>query len=320
MKKTALFLLILFLNTNSFSQKLKKVDKIIFSYMKAKSIEGLAKRIDYDFDTEIEKVRAIYTWIALNIEYDMYSERLLKTPEFIIYSSGFDLERAKKQKEQYLINKAFKNRKGVCHENALLFNKLCNLINIKNELIYGYSKSSVDYIGIIPKNKNHVWNAVKIKTDWLLFDVTYGSGYVYNNVWQRKVNLEYFNIKKEKLRLTHFPAKKYWQLFLKQKPLNVFCYEPFYENAFLKYKIEILGPKIGEIKVNTNNRIHLKIKKPEDINNIKYSFSYDDKIRIPLIKNKKHFTDVYFKNPNKDTNLYIYIENELALSYKIKSH
>ncbi|WP_422090526.1 transglutaminase domain-containing protein [Tenacibaculum ovolyticum] len=320
MKKLALIFLFILINKNLFSQDLKKIDKIIASYMKAESVESLAKRIDYDFETEIEKVRAIYTWIALNIEYNTLKYNSLTPPDFIIYTTEPDFKRARKRKENRLINKAFKNKRGVCYENALLFNKLCNLINLESEMIYGYSKSSVYYIGVIPKNKNHVWNAVKIKNNWLLFDVTYGAGYSYKGVWQKKIDLSYFNVKKEKLRLTHFPSSKFWQRYLNQKTLEEFCYEPFYQNAFLKYKIGILEPNTGEITVNNSDKIHLKIKNPEDITNIKYIFSDDDKVRIPVIKNKNSLTDIYFKNPKRNTNIHIYIENELALEYKIKLH
>ncbi|PKH52804.1 hypothetical protein CXF68_19815 [Tenacibaculum sp. Bg11-29] len=320
MKKLAVLFLFIFINKNLFSQDLEKVDKIISSYMKAESVEGLAKRIDYDFKTEIEKVRAIYTWIALNIDYNTLKNKTLTPPNFIVHTTKSDLKRARDRKESQLINQAFKNKRGVCYENALLFNKLCNLINLESEMIYGYSKSSVNSIGIIPKSKNHAWNAVKIKDNWLLFDATYGAGYIYNKVWQKKIDLAYFNVKKEKLRLTHFPSSKFWKRYLNQKPLKEFCNEPFYQNAFFKYKIGLLKPNTGKIIVSNDDRIHLKIKNPEDITNIKYIFSDDDKIRIPVIKSKNSLTDIYFKNPKRNTNIHIYIENELALEYKIKLH
>lgn len=320
MRKIALFFLTTFIYTNSFSQDLKIVDKVILSYQEASSIEDLAARIDYDFKTKREKVRAIYTWIALNIEYDNLSTNSLKAPIHTIYFSEFDLKRIKKRKQQQVLNHTFKSKKGVCYGNALLFKKLCDLINIKNELIYGYTKSSVNYIGIVPLNKNHVWNATKINGKWLLFDVTYGSGYVYKNVWQRQIDLNYFNVKKEKLRLTHFPSSNFWRRFLKQKPLKAFCLEPFYQDAYLKHKIEISEPKTGEITLDKNNKIHLKFKNLEKITNIKYVFSDDKKIRTALIKNKGYFTNVYFKNPKRNTNLHIYIEDELAIEYKVKLH
>ncbi|CAM1352478.1 Transglutaminase-like domain-containing protein [Tenacibaculum insulae] len=318
MVKFNLLFLSLFFCINSFSQDLKRVDQVILSYQKATSIESLAKRIDYDFKTKTEKVRAIYTWIALNIEYDYYNTKSLKPPQFITYTNNFDLKRIQNREKKEVINKTFNDKKGICNNYALLFNKLCNLINLDNELVLGYVKSSINEIGIIPFNKNHIWNAVKINEKWMLFDATYGSGYVYKDVWQQELNLEYFNVKKEKLRLTHFPSDKKWQTFLNQKPLATFCYEPFYQNAFLKYNVEILEPKIGEIKIIDNKKIHLKIKKSKNTNNIKYFFSHENIIKTPKIKNRNLITDLYFPNPNKDTYLHIYIENELALQYKIK--
>ena len=69
MKKIALIFLMFYFTLNLFSQDLERVDKIIVSYQQPKSVKELANRINYDFKTKIEKIRAIYTWIALNIEY-----------------------------------------------------------------------------------------------------------------------------------------------------------------------------------------------------------------------------------------------------------
>ncbi|MCF2873335.1 MULTISPECIES: transglutaminase domain-containing protein [unclassified Tenacibaculum] len=319
MKKIAFSLCIFFYSLNFFSQDLETVDKIMLSYQEPKSIEDLAGRINYDFKTKIEKVRAIYTWMCLNIEYDLPSTKTLKSPEFIYYSSEHDLKRTKKRMQQKLINDVFKKRKGVCLDYSLLFSQLCNLMEIENELVYGYTKHSINTIGYIPTNKNHVWNAVKINNKWLLFDTTYGSGYIYNGVVQKNVDLNFFNAKKEKLRLTHFPAAKKWQQFLNQKPLKEFCYEPFYQAAYLKYNIEIVGPSIGEIDVKNKKKIHLKIKRQKNVENIKYIFSYENKVRTAQIKNDNLVTNIYLKKPKQNTNLHVYVENELALQYKIKT-
>ena len=57
MKKITLLLFIF--SFNLFSQDLKKVDKIIYSYHSITSAEQLAKRIDYDFKTDLEKLKGI---------------------------------------------------------------------------------------------------------------------------------------------------------------------------------------------------------------------------------------------------------------------
>lgn len=318
MKKTLSFLVLyLFFSNAILSQDLTKVDKIMYSYNGITSIKELSERIDYDFKTDIEKVRAIYTWIALNIEYDYFPSKLLKSPEFLVYNNG-DLKRIKQRKIRQKAQKTFRTKKGVCIGFAYLFHSLCNLINIENELIYGYTKTSLDQIGIIPEEKNHVWNAVKINNKWILMDVTFGSGYLYNDVWQRHLNLEFFNVKKSKLRLTHFPADIKWRAFLNQKPLKDFCYAPLYKNGFLKNKLEVLAPKSGKIITSKNNRIHIKLKKTDKVKNVKYLFSSNYKIHNAQIINKETFSSIYLKSPKKNTTLHIYVNNELSLEYKIK--
>lgn len=316
-KKISFLVLFLFFSNTILSQDLTKVDKIMYSYNGITSIKELSERIDYDFKTEIEKVRAIYTWIILNIEYNYFQSNLLKSPEFIIYSNDDDLKRIKQRKIKQVAQKTFETKKGVCLGFAYLFHNICKLINIESELVYGYTKTSADRIGIIPKEKNHVWNAVKINDKWILVDVTFGSGYLYNNVWQKELNLDYFNVKKEKLRITHFPDDPKWQKFLNQKALFEFCYAPFYQDAFLKNKIEILKPKLGEIFVQDKKNIHLVVRNLDTLNNVKYLFTYEDKVYNARIINKNRLTNLYFKKPKKNTFLHIYIDNELALEYKI---
>ena len=319
MKTLSFLVLFLFFSNASFSQDLTKVDKIMYSYNGITSIKELSERIDYDFKTDIEKVRAIYTWIALNIEYDYFPSKLLKAPEFLFYNNNDDLKRIKQNKIKLAAQKTFRTRKGLCSGFAYLFHNICNLINIKNELIYGYTKTSADRIGIIPKEKNHVWNAVKINNKWLLMDVTFGSGYLYNDVWQGHLNLEYFNAKKSKLMLTHFPADIKWRQFLNQKPLKEFCYAPLYKKGFLKNKLEVLTPKSGKIVTNNNKRIHIKLKKKTDnIRDVKYLFSSNYKIHNAQVINKETFSSIYLKPPKKNTTLHIYVNNELSLEYKVK--
>ncbi|MFT7899708.1 transglutaminase domain-containing protein [Tenacibaculum ascidiaceicola] len=319
MKKTLFFfVLYLFFSNTILSQDLAKVDKIIYSYNGITSIKELSERIDYDFKTDIEKVRAIYTWIALNIEYDYFPSKLLKSPEFLVYNNNDDLKRIKQNKIKLAAQKTFRTKKGLCSGFAYLFHRLCYLINIENELIYGYTKTSLNQIGVIPEEKNHVWNAVKINNKWILMDVTFGSGYLYNDVWQRHLNLEYFNVKKSKLRLTHFPADIKWRTFLDQKPLKDFCYAPLYKNGFLKNKLEILAPKTGKIITSKNNRIHIKLKKNDKVKDVKYFFSSNYKIHNTQVVNKETFSSIYLKSPKKNTTLHIYVNNELSLEYKIK--
>ncbi|WP_299103647.1 transglutaminase domain-containing protein [uncultured Tenacibaculum sp.] len=322
MKKILLILFFCLSNQLSFSQDFKKVDQIIKYYPEIQTIEQLAQKINYDFkNSNLEKVRAIYTWIGLNIKYDymLFNSSLLRHPEFIAYNDEHDLDWIKRRKIKEVAQSTFEARKGLCTGYAYLFQRICNLMDIPNELIYGYTRTSFRDIGYIPKTKNHVWNSVKIDNRWLLMDLTFGSGYMYKDVWQKKFNQDYFDASKDFIKLTHFATDSKWNTYLDQKNLQEFCLDPFFKNAYLKSNIEIIKPTVGEIVINKKEKIRLSIKKLPNVDNIRYSYLHDDKIYDARIDNKQEqTTDIYFKNPKRDTSLHIYINNELALEYKVK--
>lgn len=175
-----LIFLFLFTTLTISSQDLSKVDKVIKSYPYLSSIEELAKKIDFSFNTDLEKAKAAYTWLTLNIVYYKEETSLLKAPESIFYTSKEDLEYRMKwlrrTSDNKVISETFKNRKGVCEGYALIFSKICDLLSIENELIKGYVKILPKQIGSLAKNKNHIWNTVKINGNWVLLDVTFGVG------------------------------------------------------------------------------------------------------------------------------------------------
>ncbi|CAL2101983.1 Transglutaminase superfamily protein [Tenacibaculum sp. 190130A14a] len=322
MKKITLILFFGFLYQLSFAQNLKKVDQIVSSYPEVTSIEELAKKINYDFKgSNLEKVRAVYTWIGINIKYDymLYDSNLLRQPEFIVFNDQSDLNWIKKRKKKEIAQKAFSKKKGLCTGYAYLFQRICNLIDIPNELIFGYTKTSFQDIGIKPTTKNHVWNSVNIDNRWLLIDVTFGSGYMYKDVWQQHLNFKYFDARKKFLKLTHFATGLKWKRFMKQKEFQQFCEDPFFQNAFLKSNIEIITPTVGEIIINKRERIRLTVKKLSKSDKIRYLYLHDKILHKAQVVNKhERLTNLYFKNPKRDTSLHIYINNELALEYKIK--
>lgn len=321
MKKSLLLLILFFFSYFSFSQNFKKVDQIIRYYPEINSIEELAQKIDYDFkNSDIEKVRAIYNWIILNITYKNINKSHLSTPQIISYSTKTDKEYQINYNKRITTLNAFKTREAVCEGYSLLFKRLCDLVNIENQLVYGYTKSSPYAIGFIPSNKNHVWNAVKINNKWLFFDTTYGAGYSYKGIWQQQANYSYFNVSNEVLNRTHFPAKKFWLQTLNQKPLFEFCNEPFKSEYYVFNNIKLLSPTKGTIKLSKKEKkLTLQFKNVKPNTPINYLYSYTQEIGTPLrLKNNKEITDISIKAPKQNTLLHIFIDHSLAVEYKIE--
>ena len=133
----------------------------------------IAAYINANFKTEKDKARAIFIWIASNIQYDIDN----------MFAINFYEPKAEK------IAKPLKTRKGICENYAALFTDICSKSGIKSYLIEGYTKQNgfTDYIP-------HAWCAAKIDSNWFMFDPTWGSGYVNNGKFYRKINNDYYKV------------------------------------------------------------------------------------------------------------------------------
>jgi transglutaminase/protease-like cytokinesis protein 3 len=319
MKK--IILLFLFISYNVSSQNLFKVDQIIKSYPEINSIEELANKINYDFKTDLEKAKAIYSWLAINIKYYKARKTVLESPEIIYYTSKVDLayrtEGIKRRKNEKIILETFETKKAVCEGYALTFKRLCDLLNIENELIKGYVKNNTNEIGKLAKNKNHVWNAIKINNKWLFLDVTFGSGYSLDGKWKTKLDPYYFNINKDQLNFTHYASEQKWLNFTNQKPLKQFCNEPIFNTVFLSSNAKLLSHKVGEINIKRKEKIQLKLKDLKPNTMVLYSYNRKKEAKKPAIYSYDSYTEIVIKSPSKNSDLNIYFDKKLALQYKI---
>jgi hypothetical protein len=198
--KYALLFFVLFSSVNysqtksEFSQIDLKMSKMPDSIKKSTS--SIAKYINNNFKTDSEKIRCVFYWTISNINYDIEKyNNILKDPK--AYSTETSLERI----ENTLVTK-----KGVCQNYSEIFADIANQLNIKTYVIPGYTKQN----GEVSKS-SHAWCASKIDGKWFLFDPTWGSGYVKNNQFFKKVNNIYFKINPTTHISTHIPFDYLWQ-------------------------------------------------------------------------------------------------------------
>lgn len=168
-----------------------------------KSTRDIADYIKQHFDNPDDRSRAIFVWIAQNIQYDLAN----------MFAINFY------ENTSEVIHDVLKNRKGVCMHFAELYNEIANQSGIKSYVIAGYTKQNgfVDYIP-------HAWCASLIGKDWYLFDPTWGSGYMQNEKFVNKLNNYYFKTKPEQLISSHMPFDPLWQ-FLSYPVTNQEFYE-----------------------------------------------------------------------------------------------
>ncbi|MEO5591883.1 MAG: transglutaminase domain-containing protein [Chitinophagaceae bacterium] len=171
---------------------------------------GIASYIGSNFKTKKEQARAAFIWTASNIKYDI--------------ENMFAINFYESTEEKIL--KALKTRKGICENYAAVFNDICLKAGIKSFVIEGYTKQNgfTDYIP-------HVWCAALIDSNWRMFDPTWGSGYVLNGKFFRKINNAYCNIDPAVLIKSHMPFDFLWQ-FLYYPVTN----QDFYEGKIIQNK------------------------------------------------------------------------------------
>ena len=153
-------------------------------------VETIAAYVNASFTGAAEKTRAIFVWIAANIQYDVVNMFALNFYDDPVENS----------------NRPLRTRKGICVNYAALFTAICNQAGIRSLVVDGYTKQR-GFVGYIP----HAWSAAVIDGNWYLFDPTWGSGYVENNVFVHQLNEAYFKAKPETFIATHMPFDPLWQ-------------------------------------------------------------------------------------------------------------
>lgn len=311
-----LFLLISF---STFTQHFEQVDAKVLEYPRFSKVEDLANKIEKDFSSDADKVRAAFFWLAKNIRYNL---KEFYNPEQRYYRFSYSSEAEKEQKLQEvkdkLIDATFKNKTGVCEEYAQSFKKICDLLNIEAEVLKGYVRNSAKEIGVMPNTTNHAWNAVKVDGKWIILDATWAAGFLRNGKWIRKFNTYYFDMPKDKTFKTHYPEDQLWVLRFGRMSLEEFYNQPIYKKTFLGLKAELLSPKKGIIYLTPNENITLKFKNLDPKLLVFYTIKGNNLAQKPKLVKENNITTLTIKNPNRNTNITIYINKSDALHFKIK--
>ncbi|UUF12214.1 MULTISPECIES: transglutaminase domain-containing protein [Flavobacterium] len=289
-KKIALIFLLLnsiFLNY-TFAQKISEVDKIVAKYPKSfATTEKLAERIEEDFNSDYDKARAIYSWIAFNIRYDYNA--FLNPPRTQGFSYSTEAEKQRKIKElnDRLWQKAFSSKKAVCEGFTALYQHLAELTGLKSEIIRGDSKISLRDIGRKNTSSNHAWNIVLIDRKWRLIDVTWGQGY-FDNSKGRMVNdfsSVYFDTDPDYFFAKHFPDSG---SYLGDKlDKDAFLNGPLIYNKTIENDFKIKSPTTGIIEAKYGDKIDVEIKNVKKSDQVLYLNKRNQPVLIKNAKEKR---------------------------------
>jgi transglutaminase/protease-like cytokinesis protein 3 len=231
--------------------------------IEAPTVDSLAKRLTAPYQTELEKIRAIFSWIAQHIAYNtgIYNVGRGYRPVKYVFDPA-DTITSKSAIEQ-TAERVLRRRIAICDGYSKLFKTLCDYAGIESEVILGYGKC---YLEKDEKFKtNHTWNAVRIDSVWRLLDVTWASGYVtYSNEFVHHIDEAYFLPSPQQFILDHYPEDLKWTLLDRPPTSREFRFSPFKYKSFIKYGITSASPPNGTIEALAGDtiKIELKLKDP----------------------------------------------------------
>lgn len=275
----------------------KNADKIADAYKGnyLSNLPVLAYNLTHNLSTDVEKFRAIYTWVSTNIEgdYDGFRKNSAKRSKY----QNDSLEQIKWNKifSNQVFKKLAKEKKTICTGYAYLVKTLANMANINCEIIGGFGRNESTIASKL-QFPNHSWNAVQLNNKWYLCDATWSSG-TYNLItytFEFKYNDGYFLADPELFAKDHFPTDASW-LLLNEKPLLTdFLKAPLVYGAAYKYATFPIEPTVMNIEVLKNNEAIFIFKNVKELDTTSFFLQIDygtsSQFFKPSIENLKNDT------------------------------
>src|SRR5438552_3302341 len=211
MKTSACIIFLLFIQF-AFAQNKATNYRLIDEYamnIDASSPKELEQELTAPYNTDLEKTRAIFSWIARHISYDYKSGKLYTRNSKLsvtgAVSYNVDTSSELKPLNQLVAEDVMKSRIAFCYGYSRLFKCLCDYASIPCEIINGYAQGDFNKVGNNFRT-NHSWNAVKLDSNWYLVDVTWATGYFTysSNEFIKHFDDQYFLTSPEQFALDHF--------------------------------------------------------------------------------------------------------------------
>lgn len=168
-----------------------------FDRTRVASLQKLAVDLTEPFTNDLEKARALFTWLHHNVSYDVH---------------GFLNNKVASQDPAGVL----RSGKAVCAGYAEVFYTLASHAGLQAEVVGGHGKGFGFVQGGSPSfSPNHAWNAVKLDWGWHLIDCCWGAGNITgppNPGYHKRFAPEFFTSPPSVFGKRHFPENKKWQL------------------------------------------------------------------------------------------------------------
>lgn len=307
--QTLAVLLCLLLTNFTWAQDFDRVDAIVLSYpSRFSSASKLADRIASDFTTDLDKVRATYTWITNNVIYDPKE----KGKGTFKVSSKTDFEKRKRKAYHQLSSRVISKGKAVCYGYSVLFKVVCNEMGIPARVVAGSSKRFTKDIG---KRfyADHGWNVVQIGSEEYLVDATWGAGY-YKKRFFKQVDYFYFLTDPKLFIRNHYPEHYVNALLAETIEREEFLNAPLYYSHDYKLKY----PMDGIIKKDEVGKVTFRFETDKKVVSIFYEMG-KERYEVETFENNGSLEfELDLSCLERERELVFFFNFEAAMAFRIR--
>lgn len=270
-----IFLLLLFVGLSCYGQRsdfshinFAKADSIALIH-KGESLLNLpvlTHKLTATLTTDVEKFRAIYTWVSTNIENDYSSYLKTRRKRKKLYKDREALLEWNNSFTPKVFQRLLKEKKTACTGYAYLIRELTLLAEINCKIINGYGRTAT--LNLNSKSlPNHSWNVVELNGKWYFADATWSAGRVMIEEgipeFQSDYHDGYFLADPALFVKNHYPLKIDWALLSEPISFEQFTKGPIiYKEAFTPNIIPLI-PKNMHLEVVKNEPVAFSLQVPK---------------------------------------------------------
>jgi hypothetical protein len=197
------------------AQDFAAIDQHAMNFKPSGDLATTTQQLVAPYSTELEKARAIFTYVATSMSYDC--KEYHREPE----------DRKARTRPE-ILERAFEKNLGVCAGYAILFDEMCEAAGLNAEVVSGTPRTGAQRYHPERLPESHAWNAIEIDGKWHLLDATWASGYTDPEATKFTSSFDdrFFMEAPESFFLRHFPADDRWQLLPEVRTADDFVKQP----------------------------------------------------------------------------------------------
>lgn len=240
----------------------KKADSIAELYARhpLNDLKLLSDKLTRSLSTDVEKFRAIFKWVCLNIEsdYALFVENKNMRGKL----NGEKLAKWEKDFAKRVFSTMTAHHRTICTGYAYLVKELAFHSGMNCRIIDGYgrhAKANIGGSGVV----NHSWNAIELAGKWYLCDPTWSSGTIDNHTqaFVRKFDDAYFLPEPSLFVHNHFPLDSKWILFRPEPDLHTFLNAPLVYIGSFRCGVEPVAPALFNVEVDRESDVFFQFTK-----------------------------------------------------------